>query len=77
MPWPPINVISERWSSYREDDVGNAAFAKEKVLSNFWLGKIDYILSFTFLVYEMLRYCDTDKPCLHLVYEMWDSLIER
>ncbi|GMP97241.1 hypothetical protein CsSME_00045573 [Camellia sinensis var. sinensis] len=25
----------------------------------------------------MLRFCDTDKPCLHLVYEMWDSMIER
>nr|KAJ0198503.1 hypothetical protein LSAT_V11C700348480 [Lactuca sativa] len=25
----------------------------------------------------MIRACDTDKPCLHLVYEMWDSMIEK
>ena len=25
----------------------------------------------------MLRIADTDKPCLHLVYEMWDSMIEK
>ena len=25
----------------------------------------------------MLRVADTDKPCLHLVYEMWDSIIEK
>ena len=25
----------------------------------------------------MLRKADTDKPCLHLVYEMWDSMIEK
>ncbi|WOK92328.1 hypothetical protein Cni_G01019 [Canna indica] len=25
----------------------------------------------------MIRACDTDKPCLHLVYEMWDSMIEN
>ncbi|XP_028077722.1 uncharacterized protein LOC114279647 [Camellia sinensis] len=41
-------VISEKWASYKEDDVGKAAVI-----------------------------CDTDKPCLHLVYEMWDSMIER
>lgn len=25
----------------------------------------------------MLRACDTDRPCLNLVYEMWDSTIEN
>ncbi|KAL9663773.1 hypothetical protein QQ045_019164 [Rhodiola kirilowii] len=25
----------------------------------------------------MIRVCDTDKPCLHLVYEMWDVMIEK
>ncbi|CAI9259750.1 unnamed protein product [Lactuca saligna] len=25
----------------------------------------------------MIRVCDTDKPCLHLVYEMSDSMIEK
>ncbi|KAG5521605.1 hypothetical protein RHGRI_033985 [Rhododendron griersonianum] len=23
------------------------------------------------------RTCDTDKPCLHLVYDMWDTMIEK
>ena len=75
MLWPPI--LSEKWSSYKEDDIGKALFVKEKVLSNVWWDKIDYIPSFTLPVYKMLRFCDTDKPCLHLVYEMWDSMIER
>ncbi|XP_057764867.1 uncharacterized protein LOC130985765 [Salvia miltiorrhiza] len=25
----------------------------------------------------MLRACDTDKPCLHLVYDLWDTMIEK
>ena len=25
----------------------------------------------------MLRFCDTDKPTLHLIYEKWDSMIEQ
>ncbi|XP_028081189.1 uncharacterized protein LOC114282636 [Camellia sinensis] len=70
-------VISEKWASYREDDVGKAVVVKEKLLNDIWWDKIEYVLSFTLPIYEMLRFCDTDKPCLHLVYEMWDSMIEQ
>ncbi|KAK9291948.1 hypothetical protein L1049_019900 [Liquidambar formosana] len=70
-------VISDRWSSYREDDVGKAGFVKEKVLNDVWWDKIEYILSFMGPIYDMLRYADTDKPVLHLIYDMWDSMIEN
>ncbi|GKG38381.1 hypothetical protein Tco_0460093, partial [Tanacetum coccineum] len=36
-----------------------------------------YILNFTAPIYDMVRACDTDRPCLHLVYEMWDSMVEK
>ncbi|XP_040374988.1 uncharacterized protein LOC112199760 [Rosa chinensis] len=39
--------------------------------------KIDYILTFTLPIYEMLRRSDTDEPCLHKVYEWWDAMIEQ
>lgn len=70
-------VISDQWNSYREDDVGKAKFMKERVLDDIWWDSIDYILSFTAPIYDMLRFCDTDRPCLHLVYDMWDSMIEK
>ncbi|XP_028060997.1 uncharacterized protein LOC114264544 [Camellia sinensis] len=70
-------VISDKWNCYREDDVGKAKFVKEKILDDVWWDYIDYILSFTGPIYDMLRACDTDKPCLHLVYDMWDSMIEK
>ena len=38
---------------------------------------VDYILEFTAPIYDILRVVDTDKPCLHLVYEIWDSMIEK
>ena len=25
----------------------------------------------------MIRACDTDTPCLHLVYDMWGTMIEK
>jgi len=47
------------------------------ILSDVWWDKVDYILRITTPIYEMIRMTDTDTPCLHLVYDMWDSMIER
>ena len=65
-------AISEQWASYREDDVGKTQKVKDMILSDLWWNKIDYNLEFTAPIYDMLS-----KPCLHLVYEMWDSMIEK
>ncbi|KAG4991493.1 hypothetical protein JHK82_025010 [Glycine max] len=70
-------VISDHWNSYREDDVRKAAHVKELILNDIWWDKVDYILSFMDPIYSMIRICDTDASNLHLVYEMWDSMIEK
>ncbi|XP_075636967.1 uncharacterized protein LOC142609272 [Castanea sativa] len=70
-------AISDQWASYREDDVGKAQKVKDLILSDLWWDNVDYILEFTAPIYDMLRIADTDKPCLHLMYEMWDSMIEK
>ena len=71
-------VISEKWESYRDGpECGTAEFVREKVLSAVWWCKVKYIVDFTEPIYEMLRVADTDTPCLHLIYEMWDSMIEK
>ena len=70
-------AISDQWASYREDDVGNAQKVKDMILSDRWWDNIDYILEFAAPIYDMLRVTDIDKHCLHLVYEMWDSMIEK
>ena len=46
-------------------------------LSDRWWDIVNYILEFTAPIYDMLQVADTDKPCHHLVYEMWDSMIEK
>ncbi|XP_075669755.1 uncharacterized protein LOC142639469 [Castanea sativa] len=70
-------AISEQWASYREDDVGKAQKVKDMILSDFWWDSVDYIFEFTAPIYDMLQVADTDKHCLHFVYEMWDSMIEK
>ena len=70
-------AISEQWASYREDDVGKAQKVKDMILSDLWWDKVDYIFEFIAPIYDMLRVADTNKPCLHLVYEMWNSMIKK
>ncbi|ESQ38049.1 hypothetical protein EUTSA_v10029312mg [Eutrema salsugineum] len=70
-------VISDEWTTYRDDDVGKAMLVREKILNDDWWENVSSIIDFTAPIYEMIRLCDTDKPCLHLVYEMWDSMIEK
>jgi hypothetical protein len=71
-------VVSPRWSDYRDERniQEKAQFVKEKVLNDLWWDKVNYILDFSEPIYSMIRAADTDKPCLHLMYEMWDSMIE-
>ncbi|CAD6267137.1 unnamed protein product [Miscanthus lutarioriparius] len=73
-------VISDKWSVYREvrDDspTPTVQIVKDLILSDVWWDK-DYILRITTPIYEMIRMTDTDTPCLHLVYKMWDSMIEK
>ena len=70
-------VLSDWWSLYRDDDLEKAQFVKEKVLDDFWRDNIDYILAFTDPIYDMIWVTDTDKPSLHLVYDMWETMIEK
>lgn len=69
-------VISPQWDIYK-DDTEAASVVKEKILSDVWWSKVEYILKITEPLHEMIRVADTDNPCLHLVYEMWDSMIEK
>jgi len=61
---------------YKDDDVRKVELVKGKVLDDRWWDKIDYILSFMEPTYDMLRFADTDKPFLHLVYDLWDTILD-
>ncbi|KAK7273846.1 hypothetical protein RIF29_14910 [Crotalaria pallida] len=70
-------VISNEWSSYNLTDKETAKSVKTLILDDVWWDKVDYIIDFTGPIYDMIRACDKDTPTLHLVYEMWDSMIEK
>ena len=70
-------VLSEEWGTYREYDRAKASIIRTTMLDETWWDKVDYILEFTGPMYGMLRFADTDKPSLHLIYDMWDEMIEK
>jgi len=57
--------------------VNSAQFVKETLLNDNWWMKVNYILIFTAPIYDVLRKIDTNMATLHLVYEMWNSMIEN
>jgi len=40
-------VISDQWSSYKDDDIQKTQFVKDTLLDKNWWKNVDYILSFT------------------------------
>jgi hypothetical protein len=71
-----LMVVSDKWSAYSDDDQQKAQFVKQKVLDDMRWDKVKYIVELTEPIYLMLRAADTDRPSLHLIYEMWDNWIE-
>ncbi|TVU50679.1 hypothetical protein EJB05_02059, partial [Eragrostis curvula] len=69
-------VISEEWAIYKDDDQ-ISSFVRDTVLSELWWKNVDFVLKITTPIHDMIRLADTDTPCLHLIYEMWDSMIEK
>ncbi|XP_028060347.1 uncharacterized protein LOC114263958 [Camellia sinensis] len=73
-------VMDANWKIYRED--GNsvaeikAREVKQCIVDDLWWDNIDYLISFTKPIIDILRQADTNSPVLHLVYDMWDTMIE-
>ena len=70
-------VLSDRWNMYRDDDVGQAQFVEEKVINDLWWDKINYIIVFIDLIYDMIRVTDIYTSSLHLLYDMCDTTTEK
>ncbi|XP_074271006.1 uncharacterized protein LOC141594925 [Silene latifolia] len=70
-------ILDDEWKMFRKTIYEKKAdFVKECVLFDTWWDKVEYFLEFTTPLNKFLRFTDTDTPCLHMVYDMWDSMIE-
>lgn len=66
------------WKIYRDNNINcNVNKVKLCVMNDLWWNKLHYFLSFIELIYNMLRVANTNMFALHLIYDMWDSIIEN
>ncbi|CAL5368560.1 unnamed protein product [Camellia sinensis] len=74
-------VMDAGWKIYRGDGKNpvdaKAREVKQLIVNDVWWDDLDYLLSFTEPIVDMLRVTDTDAPVLHCIYDMWDTMIEN
>nr|XP_048320609.1 uncharacterized protein LOC125419190 [Ziziphus jujuba var. spinosa] len=71
-------VMDFEWKSYKDANVVSKSHeVKQCIVNDQWSDRLDYFLSFTEPILNMLQVASTDTLVLHLIYDMWDSMIER
>ncbi|KAH0662039.1 hypothetical protein KY284_026970 [Solanum tuberosum] len=72
-------VMDDEWKSYKGDKGIEAKTREIKslIMNDEKWDSIDYFLKFTEPIIDMLRSADIDGPKLHLIYDVWDSMIEK
>ena len=65
------------WTQWRQSQTDRAQVVKRMVVDDEWWDRVEYILTFSKPIVDLLRMLDTDKPSLGEVYEGIDSMIEK
>ncbi|XP_059638978.1 uncharacterized protein LOC132281276 [Cornus florida] len=75
-------VMDPSWRMHLKWDGKSAIGIKARevkisIVSDSWWADLEYLLDFTEPIVEFLRLADTNAPVLHLIYDMWDTMIEK
>ena len=70
-------VISNKWGGWKQADIEKAKIVKDLILSDYFWKRVEYALELTKPIMSMLRYADTNEPCLGDIYDVVDSMLER
>lgn len=50
---------------------------KDWLVSDTWWDQLDYLLELTLSMMNFLRVANVNSSILHLVYDMWDTMVEE
>jgi hypothetical protein len=67
-------TLQQSASTVYRDDAPTAQLVKDRILSDVRWDEVNYILRIT-TIYEMIGMVGTNTPCIHLMYEMWDLMV--
>ena len=67
-------VISDMWDGWRLSSSDVAVEVKRLILDDQFWGDVKFVMEFVEPICDMLRYANTDGPCLGEIYENMDSM---
>ncbi|KAH9298202.1 hypothetical protein KI387_029884, partial [Taxus chinensis] len=70
-------VVSDAWAAWRQSTSETAVEVRKMVLDNLFWVDVKFVVDFIQPICEVIRFVDSDKPCLGEVYEEIDSMCER
>ncbi|XP_059066852.1 uncharacterized protein LOC131035275 [Cryptomeria japonica] len=70
-------VINSLWSVWKQSHTERALKVRALILSEKWWDDVEYVLNFTEPIMSMIRYADTDRPCLGEIYDGMDCMVEK
>lgn len=70
-------IIISEWSTWGESKTNQGKKIRWMLLNDDWWVEVKYIVSFTAPIVELIRYADSNCPCLGEIYESIDSMIKK
>jgi hypothetical protein len=65
------------WVEWRPADSKRGSMVRRVLIDEDWWSKVEFLLKFTLLAFELLRDADTDKPFLGEIYDGMDTMVEK
>ena len=70
-------VIGHQWGVWKISNSERTQRIRDLILNESWWARVAYVLDFTEPIMTMLRFADTDTPCLGDVYDGMDTMVEK
>jgi hypothetical protein len=70
-------VISPQWGIWKNSNTSRALNVRRMILDEDWWDLVAYVLEITDPIMAMLRFADSDEPCLGDIYDSMDSMLEK
>jgi hypothetical protein len=62
-------VVGVTWAEWRQLDSERGSMVQRVLIDDDWWSKVEFLLKFTSLAFELLQDADTDKPFLGEIYD--------
>jgi hypothetical protein len=70
-------VVGVTWAEWRQSDSERGGMVHRVLIDGYWWSKVEFLLKFTSLGFEILRDVDIDKPFPREIYDGMDTMVDK